>query len=100
MIEEMTRRLDDIESQLSLLVKERQILRDKIAKASTEFKVGDWVTLANGSIVWELRRVVMGKYGKIVFYGAKIKRDGTPGVIVKEIWEAGYHQLIKWEAEK
>jgi hypothetical protein len=99
MLKEMQDRLDDIERQMKTLGKARYELRDQIAGASTELKVGDWVTLDDGARVWELKKINAGYDGKPVFFGAKIKKDGKPGVVSREIWEAGYKKLRIWEAE-
>lgn len=92
MINELKNRLSIIDAKIEALSLERIDVRAQIAQLSTTLKVGDRVTYEGAKDVWELREI---KPGYAVdrtpkFFGSKIKKDGSPGSVVGEIWQVPY----------
>lgn len=95
-MEELKKRLAILDEQIDVLSQERQDLREQIAHASTTLKVGDRVTWDGADSVWELREIKPG-YGdgtRPKFFGAKLKKDGTPGAAVHEIYQVPYGKQL------
>lgn len=100
MIEEIKKELDELEKQMVRLVKRRKVLRDQIAVLMTSLRPGDLVTTDGGVRVWKLKTVVAGYDGKPSYFGYRIKKNGQPGAVCREIWEASYKTLVKWEGRQ
>ena len=91
--DEINKRLSEIEDGLSLLLAEKDSLRHTLAQMESPFKVGDRVTFDGANCVWELCRIAPNYENKPKYFGAKIKKDGTPSAQIVEIWQVTYKEL-------
>ena len=85
MKEQIEVRIKELDSLIKELSLERKELEQQRAEMQTDLRVGDRVTYEGANCVWELTRIIAGYFNKPDFYGRKIKKDGTPGVVVKSI---------------
>ena len=91
----MEKRIKELSDQIAVLNQELSDLRQQQAEGRTALRVGDRVTYEGAGCVWELRGIRPG-YGKEPkFFGAKIKKDGTPGAVVSEIFTPFKKQLVQ-----
>ena len=59
-------------------------VRQKIAEASTFLRVGDTVKYKDE--LWALELIRPGYKDDAKFFGRKLKKDGTPGGVTREMW--------------
>jgi len=94
-IDNLKKRLAELYASIEVLSDERDSVRTQIAQLSTSLKVGDRVSYDGASCVWELRAINPGYGATPKFFGSKIKKDGTPGVAVNEIYQVPYGKVLK-----
>ena len=80
-IEAMKAELRELNTQDEALDNKRRELRQQIADAQAKFKAGDRVTYDGARYVWQITGVVVGYNDEPKYIGAKLKKDGTPGVM-------------------
>ena len=85
-IEAMKAELLELNKQAEELDKKRRELRQQIANAKALFSVGDRVTYDGAKHVWQIAGIEAGYSNEPKYIGAKIKKDGTPGAMLGEIW--------------
>jgi hypothetical protein len=85
-IEAMKAELRELNAQAEALDKKRRELRQQIADAQAKFKAGDRVTYDGAKYVWQITGIGVGYSNEPKYFGAKLKKDGTPGVMTGEIW--------------
>lgn len=85
-IEAMKAELTALDEQSAELAKLRKDLRQRIANAQAEFKVGDRVTHDGAKHTWEITGIVPGYYSKPDYIGSKLKKDGTPSKVANRIY--------------
>lgn len=83
---ELEARIKELDSQIKALSVEHTALRQRHAEMIADFKIGDRVKIGEGKFVWELKAIRPGYHDTPKYIGAKIKKDGTPGVSNVEIW--------------
>ena len=94
MKDKLEARIKELDAQISELSAERSTAKQQLAEIATNLKVGDRVTYEGAKCVWELTAIRPG-YGKEPkFFGAKIKKDGTPGLLVSQILQAPYGKTL------
>ena len=97
MLKDLKKQLSVIEAKINSLGEEREAIRQKIAELSTPLKVGDRVTFDGAKDIWELREIKPG-YGDGTspkYFGAKLKKDGTPGASVFELYMVPYGKELR-----
>lgn len=85
-IEAMKVELRDLDAQFEAISAKRQDLRQRIADAQAVFKVGDRVTYEGVRYVWQITRIGVGFGNAPMYIGARLKKNGEPGVATGEIW--------------
>ena len=85
-IEAMKADLRELDAQANVLNNMRCDLRQKIADAQAVFKVGDNVTYDGAKYVWQITGIGVSYNNDPKYIGAKIKKDGKPGVATSGIW--------------
>lgn len=93
-LEQLEARINDLSAQISVLAKERENYRQQYAEMQTDLKVGDRVTYKGAKYVWQLTQICPGWGNTPKFFGAKIKKDGTPGAVDQEIWGIPYGKKL------
>jgi hypothetical protein len=92
---ELSRQIADLQQQIAVLRREKAGIRQQIAASKTDIKVGDRVTPeGEAGAVWEISAIRPGWKNQPVYYGRKIKKDGTPGARVLEMWQAEFKRLV------
>ena len=91
----MKQRIDELTAQINKLTVERNELRKQYAVAQTGLKIGDRVAIQGRPETWQLHKIATGYTDKSVFFGMKIRKDGTPGVRVSRIWLGRGDALVK-----
>jgi hypothetical protein len=97
--EDLKTRIAELDVQIFDLGQERGNLRQQLAEMNTAFKVGDRVTYEGAKCVWVLTAIKPGYRDEPKYFGSKIKKDGTPGVNVNEIWQAWGKKFVLAEHE-
>ena len=87
-------RITELDAQIKALSEERAKLRQQLAEMQTTLKIGDLVTYEGAKHVWELREIKPGYGNEPKYFGAKLKKDGTPGLHVGEIWRVPYGKRL------
>ena len=85
-IEAMKAELLELNKQAEAIGKRRMELKLQIAKAQAAFNVGDRVTHDGATCVWQITSIAPGWGNEPKYYGAKLKKDGTPGKLSNTIW--------------
>ncbi len=85
-IEAMKAELRELNAQSEALDTKRRKLRQQIADAQAKFKVGDRVTYDGAKYVWQITGIGVDYSNEPMYIGAKLKKDGTPGVMTGGIW--------------
>jgi hypothetical protein len=93
-MENLKARIAELDAQIKILSEERGQLRQQLAEMQTTLKVGDLVTYEGAKHVWELREIKPGYGSEPKYFGAKLKKDGTPGLHVGEIWHVPYGKRL------
>lgn len=70
--------------QYKVVYDELNAVRQKIAEASTFLRVGDTVKYKDE--LWALEIIRPGYHDAAKFFGRKLKKDGTPGGVTREMW--------------
>jgi len=91
---ELSRQIADLQQQIAVLRREKVGIRQQIAASKTDIKVGDRVKSEGTDVVWEIAAIRPSRKNEPVYYGRKIKNDGTPGARVLEIWQAEFKRLV------
>jgi hypothetical protein len=84
-IEAMKAELRELNAQAEAMDKKRRELRQQIADAQATFKAGDRVTYDGAKYVWQITGIGVGYSNEPRYIGAKLKKDGTPGVMTGAI---------------
>lgn len=92
-IEAMSAELKELDRQLGDLSKRHQELRQQIADARAEFKIGDRVTYEGAKHVWQITAIGPGYGSGVRYFGSKLKKDGTAGKASHEIWAGSFAKL-------
>ena len=80
-------RLTAVDAEIIKLQAERRALSLQIAALSTTVKVGDRVTVDGKPDVYQVTEILPGwRDDKPKIMGAKIKKDGTPGAVARELY--------------
>lgn len=85
-IEAMKSELRKLTEQANALKEQCRQLQQKIVDAKAVFKVGDRVTHDETKHVWQIISIGIGYGDEPKYIGARLKKDGTPSLIVGEIW--------------
>ena len=85
-IEAMKSELSKLTEQANALKEQCRQLQQKIVEAKAVFKVGDRVTYKNAKYVWQITGIGVGYGVEPKYIGSRLKKDGTPSVMVGEIW--------------
>ena len=93
-MENLKARIAELDEQIKTLAEERAQLKQRLAEMQTTLKVGDRVTYEGAKAVWELTAIKPGYENEPRYFGAKIKKDGTPGANVGEIWQVPYGKRL------
>lgn len=93
-MENLKARIAGLGEQIKTLKEEQAQLKQQLAEMQTTLKVGDRVTYEGAKAVWELTAIMPGYGGEPKYFGAKIKKDGTPGVVNSEIWRVPYGKRL------
>lgn len=93
-MERLKARITEFNAQINVLSEERGQLMQQLAEMQTTLKVGDLVTYEGAKDVWELRKIKPGYRSEPKYFGAKLKKDGTPGLHVGEIWNVPYGKRL------
>lgn len=99
MQKELKAKIDALAKKIALLCAEKNELMIRYAEGQTDLKVGDRVTYEGAKYVWELRAIKPGCSGEPKFFGAKIKKDGTPGKDVNDIYVPYKKELVRANAK-
>lgn len=92
-IKQWEQRESNLEDEIRSLNEELHKVRDQLAGMQTDLKVGDLV-LYNGE-KWVIVAIKPG-YGKEPkIMGKKVKKNGLPGTLVREMWRSSYGAPIK-----
>ena len=91
---ELSEQIAALHQQIDVLRREEAEIRQQIAASKTDIKVGDRAKLEGTDVVWEIAAIRAGWTNDPVYYGRKIKKDGTPGARVLEIWQAEFKRLV------
>ena len=84
-IEAMKAELRELNAQAEAMDTKRRELRQQIADAQAKFKVGDRVTYDGAKYVWQITSIGPGYSNEPKYFGAKLKKDGTPGMMIGNI---------------
>ncbi len=87
-------RLAEISGQIAALQREEADLRQQLAEAQTDIKVGDRVKIEGKDEVWEISSIKPGYSNQPKYLYRKIKKDGTPGVRIYELWLWRHDKLV------
>lgn len=93
-MEAMKARLLELSCQIADLRHEEAALRQRLAEAQTDIKVGDRVKLEGKDMAWEITAIRPGHNNEPEYYGRKIKKDGTPGAQIHDLWQARWDRLV------
>ena len=91
-------RLTELRDQIRERSDEARRIKQALAERAATVRVGDRVTWQGGSDVWEITAIRPGFGNDPKYFGKKIKKDGTPGVRIVEMWRAYGKDLILVEA--
>lgn len=96
MITKLQARLAELNATINVLSAERDEVRNQIAQLNSKLKVGDRVTYLGATWVWEVLAIRPGYTDGSTprLMAARIKKDGTPGAQVNELWVPGGKDLI------
>lgn len=94
-MEALKSRLAELSEQIAALQREEAALRQQLAEAQTDIKVGDRVKLEGTNMVWKIDSIRPGYSNEPKYFGRKIKKDGTPGVQVHEVWQVGFSRKLE-----
>lgn len=75
-------------------------LQQELTDITSEFKVGDIVKIdppPMRPLIWEVTRVAPGCNNEPRYFGRQLRKDGTPGVVVKSIYLWGKNKLVAAE---
>ena len=98
MKEKVIERIKMLDSQIDVLMKERVSARQELANLSTEIQMGDRVKIDpdETGTVYQITSIHPGyNPSRPDHYGAKIKKDGTPGERISRIYLWGSSKLVK-----
>ena len=93
-MEALKARLAAIAAQIAELECEEADLRQQLAEAQTDIKVGDRVKIEGKDAVWEISSIRPGHNNQPKYLGRKIKKDGTPGARICELFLRGRNVLV------
>lgn len=85
-VEEMQEELERLNRTIAALIEQREDLRQKIVEAAATFAVGDRVTYEGAKDIWQITSIRPGYVNEPRYFGAKIKKDGSPSVVSRELW--------------
>lgn len=91
----MQEELKRLNRTIAALIEQREDLRQKIAEAAATFAVGDRVTYEGSKDIWQIMSIEPGYGNEPKYLGVKIKKDGTPSVVRRELWTPFCKRLEK-----
>ena len=98
MKEKLIDRIAELTSQIDTLTKEKASVKQELANISTEFKIGDRIQIDTDKTgtIYQITSVQSGYNPSMPnHYGAKIKKDGTPGKCSSRIYCWGNSKLMR-----
>ena len=93
-MEALKARLAALAAQIGELEREEADLRQQLAEAQTDIKVGDRVKIEGKDAVWEISSIRPGHNNQPKYFYRKIKKDGTPGVRIHEMYLWRHDKLV------
>ena len=80
------------------LIEKRKKVEEEIALLVCPFDIGNHIS--NGKDSWMIAYINYNSYGSFRMYGKKLKKDGTPGKSIRELYFISVYDCDNWKVIK